>query len=398
MGVRCIAVTFVLLLAACGTGDAPSWAGSVDTLTTGVVRVRSPAEGVWGDRRGQLDETLRIGSVDDGGPDQLGHVQDVTVDDLGRLYVLEAQAKEVRVFGSDGRHVRTFARAGAGPGELKRPLALEWGPGGRLWIVDFGNRRYEVFDTTGAYVASHRLPTGSFGFSNHWGSEGLLHERIVEVGEGGRRTMTVRRRLAGDTLVEEDTFPVPETPEPETIEVTIREGDQAFTDEWPIPLAPHSVLAQDAAGGWWISDPGADYRIAELDLRGDTIRILERTYEPVPVSTEQRRAALEDLPEGTELSADRIPSVHPPVDEILPGRDDLWVKRRTAMDRTGYDVFGGDGRYLGELVADIPLDRLTLTDRRGDTAVGVLLGPLDVPYVVKLSVQYPGAQADAANP
>ena len=394
MGSRCIAAMFALLLTACGTEEGSSWAGSVDTLTTGTVVVRSPGEGVWGDRRGRLDETLRVGSVDSGGPDQLGHVQDATVDDLGRLYVLETQAKEVRVFGSDGRRVRTFARPGAGPGELKRPLALEWGPGGRLWIVDFGNRRYEVFDTTGAYVASHRLITGSFGFSNRWGSEGLLHERVVAVGEGGRRTMTVRRRLAGDSLVAEDTFPVPETPEPETIEVTIREGGRAFTDEWPIPLAPRSVLAQDAAGGWWISDPGADYRVAELDLRGDTVRILERAYEPVPVSAEQRRIALEDLPEGTELSEDRIPSVHPPVDELLPGRDDLWVKRRTATDRTGYEVFDGEGRYLGELSTDLSLDRFTLTDRRGDTAVGVLLGPLDVPYAVMLSVEYPGAQAD----
>jgi hypothetical protein len=65
------------------------------------------------------------------------------------------------------------------------------------------------------------------------------------------------------------------------------------------------------------------------------------------------------------------------------------VKRRTAAERTGYDVFDREGRYLGELRADLPLDRFTLMDRRGDTVVGVLLGPLDVPHVVRLEAELP---------
>ena len=392
MRIRPVVASLVLALGsgACADGDAPRWGGTIDTLATGVVVVRSPAEGLWGDRPARLVETLRIGSVDGGGPDQFGNVLDVTLDELGRLYVLDAQAREVRVFGPDGRHVRSFAGRGAGPGELERPLGLEWGSSGRLWIVDFGNRRYEVFDTAGAYVAGHPLPTGSFGFNNGWRSDGFLHERVVEVTEGGRRLTTLRRRLAGDSLVVEDTLPVPEEPPPpETVEVSVRAGDATFTDELPIPLAPRSVREQDPAGRWWISDPGAAYRIAELDLLGDTVRLIERSYEPVPVSDEQRRSALESLPEGVELSEDRIPAVHPPIDELLPGRDDIWVKRRTAAERTGYDVFDREGRYLGELRADLTLDRFTLMDRRGDTVVGVLLGPLDVPLVVRLEAELP---------
>lgn len=389
---RTVVMLSALLLSACSAGDVPSWAGSVDTLSDGTVLVRNPAEGLRGGTLARLVETLRIGSVDGGGPDQFGHVLDVTLDDLGRLYVLEGQAKEVRVFEAGGRHVRTLAGPGAGPGELQRPLALEWGPLGRLWIVDFGNRRYEVFDTAGTYIASHRLLTGSFGFSNRWGAESFLLERVVEVGDGGRRRMTVRRRLVGESLVVVDTLPVPEGPAPETIEVIVREGGQAFADNWPIPLAPRSALAQDPAGGWWISDPGTAYRIVELDLLGDTVRILERKYDPVPISDEEKRIALDDIPEGTELNESRLPSVHRPVDELLPGPRDLWVKRRTSASRTGYDVFDDEGRYVEELSADLPLDRFTLTDRRDDTAVGVLLGALDVPYVVMLAVEHAGTR------
>lgn len=46
-----------------------------------------------------------------------------------------------------------------------------------------------------------------------------------------------------------------------------------------------------------------------------------------------------------------MPDVHSPIVELVPSREQLWVERRTAADRTGYDVY----------------------DRRGDTVVGMLL-------------------------
>ena len=72
-----------------------------------------------------------------------------------RVYVLEASAMEVRVFDPSGRHVGSFGRRGSGPGEFKQPIALTWGPADQLWVVDPGNARYSVFDTSGAFVRSY---------------------------------------------------------------------------------------------------------------------------------------------------------------------------------------------------------------------------------------------------
>jgi len=167
----------LVLCWACG-GDGGGDAGAVvDTLASGAVRVRNsgrPAVAPW-----HLAEDLRIGSVDSDGPDQFGHVRDVTADALGRIYVLDSQAKEVRVFEPNGRHLRTIGREGEGPGELAHPIRLEWGPEGALWIVDFGNRRYEVFDTTGTRLTSRPMLAGSFGFGNRWAGDTLFEDQAT---------------------------------------------------------------------------------------------------------------------------------------------------------------------------------------------------------------------------
>lgn len=112
-----------LVLCACaeGRGDV-EWAGSVDTLADGVVHVRNSAEPLWTAGEGwTLEEELRIGSATDEGPELLGQVRDLAVDPLDRIYVLESQSNEIRVFDADGEHVRTFGREGQGPGELNGP-------------------------------------------------------------------------------------------------------------------------------------------------------------------------------------------------------------------------------------------------------------------------------------
>lgn len=374
-----------LVFAACVEPDQVSWGGSVDTLSSGVPVVRNPADGLWESPR-RLVEDLRIGSVDGGGPDQFGRVADATMDEARMVYVLDSHAHAVRVFDADGVFVRSLGRKGSGPGELNQPIALEWDPSGRLWVVDFGNRRYEVFDTAGAYVTSYRMSDGSFGFGNSWRSDALLYERAVEFVDGRRRLLVVRRRLVGDSLVVLDTLAVPETAAAPTIEVTFKSDSTSFTADWPIPLAPRSVLKADAFGLWWLSDPGQQYRIAVLDSQGDTVRLLERTYKSVPVSSEVEALIFEDMSEqGIELVSE-IPDVHPPIEDLLPGDSSLWVRRQTDTNRTGYEVFDAKGRFLGELSTRVPVERFHVTDRIHGSVVGVLTDPLDVPYVLRLSI------------
>lgn len=69
----------------------------------------------------------------------------------GDIYILDAGNSELYRVLPDGG-VDTLARAGSGPGELKRPSAFEWLDADSLLIVDEGNGRIQIVTATGRPV------------------------------------------------------------------------------------------------------------------------------------------------------------------------------------------------------------------------------------------------------
>ena len=179
-------------LAACSAGEAdPGWAGSVDTLATGQVVVRNPATPMWTDSdHWSVVEELRLGTIEDIGPEMFGRVLDFELDPLNRIWVFEGQAQELRVFDSAGRHVRTIGRKGEGPGEFNQVIGMEWGPDGHMWLVDPANNRITKVDTAGVLVES--VPTiggitvmpwpGGFDRSGHFYTYGIDPEMEDDFG------------------------------------------------------------------------------------------------------------------------------------------------------------------------------------------------------------------------
>ncbi|MBK5097454.1 MAG: hypothetical protein JJE01_06705, partial [Gemmatimonadetes bacterium] len=96
---RTLAAAMTVALSACSTGEAdPGWAGSVDTLATGQVVVMNPAAPLWTDAdRWSVVEELRLGTIEDIGPEMFGRVLDFELDQLNRIWVFEGQAQELRV-------------------------------------------------------------------------------------------------------------------------------------------------------------------------------------------------------------------------------------------------------------------------------------------------------------
>src|SRR5690625_2077763 len=145
-----------VLLAACGAGSGPvagEWAGAVDTLATGQIVVTNPAAPSWAPGEAwRVVEEVRIGRLDGDGPHLFGDVRSLTVDDDGRIWVLEGQAQEVRVFSAEGEYIRTVGRRGGGPGEFAGALHIARAPDGTLWVMDPQNNRVSIFDTAGVYL------------------------------------------------------------------------------------------------------------------------------------------------------------------------------------------------------------------------------------------------------
>ena len=152
-------VTIVLFLPACDRTAEVAYT-TVDTLETGVVLVRNGVKGLWDEQSAwRLVHEVTIGTREGAGPEAFGPVSDFDVDRQDRVYVLDRLSWEIRVFASDGAHIRNIGGPGSGPGEFKGANGMIFDPVGRLWVMNQGNVPYSVFDTSGALLQEPRRPT-----------------------------------------------------------------------------------------------------------------------------------------------------------------------------------------------------------------------------------------------
>lgn len=372
---------------ACGVSDAGTpRTATVDTLPGGTVVVRNPADGIWTEASAwRVSEDLRLGAVGGEGPEQFGRIMAIQVDPWGRIYVLDGHAHEVRVFDSTGAYVRAFGREGGGPGELRRPMTMLFDPDGNLRVLDPPNNRISVFDTTGAYRAGPWM-AGSF-FTTRWpggyDDQGYFYNFLPDFGRAFRFVI-VRFDSALTPL---DTIRVPEY-KGERFEYTSPDGNNRMETE--VPFAPFQV---------WLLQPGRvmwegvndRYRFVSRSLVGDdTLRIIEREYEPVAVSGADRDSALISLEdfvkEGGRIDPSRIPGTKPAYSAFFLDRDEnVWVLpfTETAQQDRLVDVFDPEGRYLGRVSLPFKLQSSpwpVITDRH---LYAVTEDDLGVQYVVR---------------
>jgi len=77
--------------------------------------------------------------------------------DEERIFVLDMDDHDIKVFSRSGVFEYTIGRKGQGPGEFHRPSGLDI-LGGRLYVADSVNRRVQVLDTKGGYISGFRVP------------------------------------------------------------------------------------------------------------------------------------------------------------------------------------------------------------------------------------------------
>lgn len=391
--VAAIPLVFSCALGCGGDGATEGTGTTIDTLPGGAVVVHNSDRGLWGEGEGEgwrLVEELRLGTSTAEGAESFSSILGLEVDEAGRIYVLDGQAKEVRVFDSGGGLVRTLGRPGEGPGEFQNPNGMTMGLDGGLWVQDPANSRYTVFDTAGNIVASPRRDFAgwSFMWDGRFDPSGSLLVPTVAFNETGTRTVIVRWE---PDLASADTFPLPRV---ETAMFEFRAGNASGV--MAVPFAPSLHRVIDDEGRLWIGHSDA-YRIVYQTVDGDTLRIVEREYTPVDVTEEEQEAALREALDrfpfelresDVELDRDRIPDVRPAYELLLVDPDGvLWVGRTGSDGEMVLDVFDPDGRYLGEVRPPVEMEPRRPWRFQGDRLHVVTTDELDVPYVVRLRIE-----------
>lgn len=377
-----------------------AWTGTVDTLPNGAVHVVSPSEGLWdADEAWTLVEDLRIGAQEGEPYELFSNVISLLVDEEGRIFVLDgggvgAAAQEVRIFDSDGTWVRTIGSKGEGPGEFAVAAAMAWmDDGSTLLVPDDLNARYNRFDTSGVFLGSAPRNT-SYG-QEPWGGS---------VGDDGRYLDVVRAfTAAGDRIavltavdletgVGADSFPVPAT----WVEPEYQLPSLAYAPSLRWGALPDRSI-------WYGTND--TYRFVRGTFDGDTLMIVERQFDPPPLTSEQASAREEALApyralpsfstlfDEDRLLTERIPTFS---EVFMDDRGNLWVTPYGAPTEltTAFDVFDPEGRYLGQARSGTPIVTRYVTLGQGypipvitgEHMYALVRDEFDVPYVVRMRI------------
>lgn len=365
--------------------------------------IRTLSGSVWRDTMMLVPEEA-IGSYDGENAYIFGSIRGLDVDAEGRIFVVDGQARELRIFSADGDHQQTIGRMGAGPGEFQRPDHVRLARDGRIIVRD-APLRFSVFTPEGVYLNSWSLGAG---FSTNAPFYLDVNDRILNP--------TMPDRLVWYDLdgTSADTIPVPSRGyEAPRIQVASESGRATYT----LPFVPNEWWAMTRNGSL-LSGLNETYALDRTDQHGNVLRI-ERHVDAVPVAEGEAEQAREGVT-GSARSMDPdwrwsgpdVPSSKPAYRSAIPGVDEtIWVLRTTRAEEVANpyydpardagnatfwreaavaDVFDAEGRYLGPVKLPEGLDLFTAPALSENLVVGVATHPDGYQQVVRYRLEAAG--------
>ncbi len=363
--------------------DTEAWVGTITTEGS-VTTVVNESGSVWGGTA-TLVEEASIG-VDAGPPEyMLASVVSVAATD-NRIYVLERRPPILRVYDFDGTHVQDIGGRGQGPGEFGLPASVTIAPDGRILVRDEGNTRFSVFDRDGELLETWPKDARATLGETVLAPDGTPYVPVPFRVPGQRRVIGYRAHGA------EGAFGEPVMPREFAYEEPrLRSGGSSG----PVPYWPRPVSILSPVGAM-VSGLGIEYAI-EVRYFDGRVRRIVRQVPPVPVSADEvawRERAETAYWKGEDPSwrwaGPGVRDEKPYFDGLYADADGrIWVERSGPSVRvadcdenpvagasvtpcwrntTFIEVFGADGRFLGE--ADFPRYRGFQSNFiRGDTVI-----------------------------
>lgn len=385
---KCALFVTALAAASCDP-PRPDDSGHVMTDSAGIQIVESLAPAWKGTATIEPEPVLSIGREEEG-PYQLSAVFSADLLEDGRIAIAEAMASEVRIFDSEGGHVRTLGGAGEGPGEfaglgqifaypgdslaafdgrLYRTTILSLATGGYRTVSNPVGGNYAVFGVAGDGSLLLFSPGGSYRPDLEPGAQWVRSDIVSVAREDGTGTVIANLPDRWRSVRPDGNAPMPQ----------------------PLRLAIHAT----ASDGFYWATPDR-YEIGFRDGEGRLTRILRRPVQPRAVDPALIQEFIEGEVEQTRRSRgdEAVPAVRAryadePFGEYVPlftiafvdNDQRFWVagSEWPSRDRPSrWSVFSPEGRWLGDVEAP---DRVYLVDADDDVVLGIWRDEFDVPHV-----------------
>jgi hypothetical protein len=376
-------ILLILLPSSFGPTTAQEVALAIDTLANGTIQVQNAGSGLWNEvTRWRLEEAFRLGTVEGGGPEQFGSVIAIRADSMGRVFVFDALALEIRVFDSLGDYSHSIGGKGEGPGEFRGPLGISVAPEGRLWTEDPANVRYSVFSPSGEYEDGYRrqIPGVIIPSMSAFSPErGFIDWAAVRASTQHRPdsdgSWTTWHPVVFTPRAQYDTMP------PLTI------WRENASDGRRSPGAEGLLIHVASDGDLWFAK-SSEYALYQRTLEGDTTLVVALDAVADKWSGQDRDSLLDHYAarRRPDLRISDIPRQKPIVRKIFTdGVGHVFVIPQVSgiEEGTAMDVFQTSGHYLGRLILPEKISfRIVSPAATRNHLYALVLDEYDVSYVV----------------
>lgn len=387
------ALLLVVPITACGDGASGSAVSVRDSAGVTIMESRAPT---WADGVGWIvgpKPVVSIGALDGPRESQLFRVRGATRLPDGGVVVNNSGTVEIRIYGPDGRHVRSLGGEGRGPGQFTWIAWVQYIAPDTLLVGEGSTIRLTRFTLDGTHVETRdltspvgpwrgpdaRLPDGRFleyQSQSDPPNPGAGHVRYataaVAFAEGATTLDTLLTGPGGESFWVE----------------SVVGGSRGFAN---MGVKVGRVGLRAAQGGAVALGDGAEYDVRVRRADGALLRV-RRTVERRPVTDadvrnlietslerydESRRPLMRRRMEGTPTSPSMPAYSAVQIDRL----GNLWVEAFRAPDDDAlrnWSVFDPDGRWLGDVV--LP-EGLEVFEIGRDYVLGKETDELDVEYV-----------------
>jgi hypothetical protein len=400
-----LSCTAALLTAAACANDNPGDRTAVHRDSAGIDIVANrvtPALATW---TVATEPVLSIGTAEGEDAYQFFGISGLHRFDDGRIGVVNAGSRQVRVFDAEGTFIRSIGQQGNGPEEFQLPV-LAGVLADTLIIVDnqAGHRLSFVHPDAGV-VRVVRVADDVGGFLNPVGAldggrpvfGGALDMSKTRLKAGFNRASTFYRAANPDGSLAADFGDVPGA------EFWIESVSPEGRPSQPV-LIPFARTGQAAAGGdrFYFGDQGS-FEIRAFDPAASLVRIIRLAQEPVAVTEQDRQryidATLANVPNAEQADALRRQLNGTPLPEAFPAFATmttdraglLWVAEydRPGEERNAWLVFDHDGELVARITLPHGFNPLDIGD---DFVLGAFTDELGVETVRMYTLDRSGSR------
>lgn len=334
--------TFIMLVS-CG-GQKAEWKGTIEE-EDGVTVIKNPKEPMYDESVFVLEDDLTIRGDEEKEEQMFQDIRTFDVNDNGDIYILDEKAANIKVFDSNGRHLRTIGKKGPGPGEFEMPISIAITPRKEIIINDMGKRALAFFDLEGHYIRQLSIADKFLFFGPRVTSQGhLIASHMVpaetptselKIFDSGLNLITALTSIPGD--------------KPPVINF--------FTARTMSSLL-WSMNYQDEI--IWGNFLGGDYELNIHDREGRLVRKIIRDYDPRALTAGDKERMMDetfgDSPARNQWQV-RFPSNYPPFSGFTcddEGRVYVKTYEKVKEEEGSYfDIFDPEGRYIAKILFEV---------------------------------------------